>query len=509
MNHFTPINMFDHGTAKTVHTSASEPLPLEREMEKAENYPLHSLGDIMGPAARAMNESIQAPDALCAHSVLGFATQTVQGHANIEIDDRIEPLTEFFLSIGSSSARKTACYNKAGKVHMETQKKLWHEYQESVKVHSDSNDAYKQSQKAIKSSRGTMQDKTDQLVVLQKEEPEQPYDPQVVLSDSTIEGLHKLFLKGTPSKFLCADEGGQFAGGYSMSAEKKKYTATIYSKYWDGAEINQVRSGDGSSILYGKRLSMLLMMQDKIAADFFNDETMRNQGLISRFLCAYPESLKGKRQYQEKDVSICEEMTAFYTKVQENLDVPMPLKINEKTGRKLNEVAPRTICLENNAKQAWISIYNEIESESGAGGQFESIEGFAGKAAAHILRLAGIIALFEDITRETVPLKYMENAIYLMRYYLKERLRISAMAEPDMEIEKAKKLLKWIQKKGLKVVTLPDVYGSGPRACRSSKKARASVKILEEHFWLTSKTEGGVSEFDGRKSNNAWTVNNG
>ena len=95
-----------------------------------------------------------------------------------------------------------------------------------------------------------------------------------------------------------------------------------------------------------------------------------------------------------------------------------------------------------------------------------------------------------------------------MEYYLNERLRLTKMAEPNVEIEQAKNLLSWIQDKKLKTVSLPDVYQLGPSRFRNKNQAQNSIKILETHLWLI-KIDNGVSELTGKKSNNMWEVNNG
>ena len=486
-----------------------EPLPLERELDKADPYPLGALGEIIGDAAKILLKGIQAPDALCAHAVLGFATHAVQGHANVFIDGRIISLNQFYLSIGSRSARKSECDSRAGKEHKKTQRLLLNQYYIDHKAFKDEMDAYKkEKEKILNNKKKPLSDKNEALAELRKYEPIPPHEPLILFSDPTIEGIHGLFLKGTPSKYLCADEGGQVSGGHSMTSEKKIYTATTFSKWWDGAPIDRVRGGDGSSVLYGRRLAMHLMMQDKIAAEFFNDEVMRNQGFMSRFLIAYPESLTGTRHYQSYNVSDSIEMIRFYEQIQKVLEVPLPLRKDENTGLTTNELEPKTIYLEDDAKKAWVAAYEAIESESGKDRMFESIEGFAGKAANHIIRLAGIIAMFDDTNRKSISKEYINDAVVLMEYYLNERLRLTKMAEPNLELEQAKILLRWIQEKGLKVITLPDIYQNGPSRFRNKKQAESTIGILVNHYWLTWIDGGGLSQISGKKSNSIWSVNN-
>ena len=487
----------------------SEPLRLEREYEKAKSYPVEALGEILANAAMVFNKCIQAPDALCAHSVLGFAAHTVQGHANIEIDGRIIPLNEYFLSVGSRSVRKSECDLKAGYIHKEYQHKRINEYQSELSTFFDQQKVYEEEKKKIISHKKySLVEKKNMLSELRIHKPNPLYEPTILISDPTVEGIHSLFLNGTPSKYLCADEGGQVSGGYSMTTEKKIYSSTTYSKYWDGVPIDRVRGGDGFTVLYGKRLSLHLMMQDRIAFEFMGDEVIRNQGLLSRFLISYPESLTGNRHYRAYDVPDTAHIKEYYNQIYKILEKPLPLKVDKSTGAFINELEPKSLLLEKDAKRVWVGAYEAIEIRSGKGRQFESIEGFAGKASNHILRLAGILAMFDGIDRKIIPKCYIENAIKLIDYYLNERLRLNNIAKPNTELSQAKKLLSWVIDKNLKILTLPDVYQYGPSKIRNKQQALKAIKILEDHLWLKKLNKGGVSEFSNKKSNDAWSITN-
>ena len=90
-----------------------------------------------------------------------------------------------------------------------------------------------------------------------------------------------------------------FVGGHSMSQDNRLRAAAGYSEMWDGQPIKRIRSLDGVSILCGRRLSMHLMVQHEAAAQFLADQTLRDQGLLSRVLVAAPDSIAGTRLYRE------------------------------------------------------------------------------------------------------------------------------------------------------------------------------------------------------------------
>jgi hypothetical protein len=77
---------------------AEDPRPLMRELPPADPFPVGALGPVLGPAAAAIQERVQAPLAICAQSVLSAATLSVQAHADVELPTReTKPVSDFFL----------------------------------------------------------------------------------------------------------------------------------------------------------------------------------------------------------------------------------------------------------------------------------------------------------------------------------------------------------------------------------------------------------------------------
>jgi hypothetical protein len=103
------------GTRQSLPPMLSEaPRPLRREMDPAEPFPMDALGDILEPAARAIQEKVQAPLALCGQSVLAVATLSVQGHADVELPTgACCPTSSYFASVAQSGERKTAVDREA------------------------------------------------------------------------------------------------------------------------------------------------------------------------------------------------------------------------------------------------------------------------------------------------------------------------------------------------------------------------------------------------------------
>ena len=69
------------------------------------------------PAARAINDRVQAPIAMCGQSVIAVAALAVQGHANVLLpigrQGQARPLSCYFVSVASTGERKSACDREA------------------------------------------------------------------------------------------------------------------------------------------------------------------------------------------------------------------------------------------------------------------------------------------------------------------------------------------------------------------------------------------------------------
>ncbi|MFT6583100.1 MAG: hypothetical protein ACJAU6_003550 [Alphaproteobacteria bacterium] len=87
---------------------SSAPRPLAREIPPPDPFPTAALNGLLGAAAAAIHDQSQAPEAMCAQSVLAAATLAVQGHADVELPTgQKRPTSCFFLTVADSGERKS------------------------------------------------------------------------------------------------------------------------------------------------------------------------------------------------------------------------------------------------------------------------------------------------------------------------------------------------------------------------------------------------------------------
>lgn len=476
------------------------PLPLRRNLSPAQAFPIGALGDVLGGAAQAMHDVIQAPLAMCGNSILAANALSVQGYVDVVIDGRISPTSEFFVSIGESGERKSAVDKLALAPHRERQSQLREEYDRDYKCYLLEAEAFKKAkEETLKKEKG-LNNKKEALGNL-GDEPEKPLHPNLIMEEPTYEGLVKLLEVGQPSQGLFSDEGGRFIGGHGMNSDNALKTAAGLCGLWDGTSISRVRSGDGAVLLVGRRVSFHLMCQPQISHMLLSNSLLLEQGLMSRCLCSYPGSTVGTRKYKDTNLTESSDMKRYFSYMQEILSTPF------KVGMARNELLPDQITLDQQAKQLWIAFHDQIESQLSQSGSLSSIRGFGNKAPEHAARIAAGLAWVNDpeIRRiRKIRMEYMRNSISIMQYYLSEALRLFNAGDIDRELILAGELHEWLLSKDKTEVSLVEIYKGGPNAIREAKLARKIMQILEDHRYALPLEEG--IEYENVLRREAWRI---
>ena len=462
-------------------TTPMQPTPLVRPLPPAAPYPLEALGAVLGPAARAIAEIVQVPAALAANTVLASAALAAQAHANVQTLGGARPLSLYVLTVAESGDRKSAADAVALEPVSAYTRRL-------VQTHDSEVAQYELAAAARKLARSNArkahEDAPDEYAAALAEignEPE-PRKPWVICREPTSEGLMHSLADGQYSQGIFSDEGGQFLGGYALSAESELRTIAMLSQAWQGSPLDRVRATHGEHVtLYGRRLSQHLLLQPMVAVRLLGRELYRGQGFLARWLIGAPESLAGTRQHDpsrpepEKDPRI-----RRYTHAIGHL-LEKPITEDPQVG---GLVLP-CLALTPEARALLVAAYNEVERAQAPQGELASVREWASKAAEHVCRIAAVLTLVADPGAILVPGEMVQRAIELMRFYLGEYQRVIGTLAVSPEIQQAQALLEWVQRKQLPTVTARRVMQFGPNAIRSADMAHAALSTLVEHHWLT------------------------
>ena len=479
---------------------AEPPRPLMRELPPADPFPVEALGDVLASAARAIHDRIQAPLAICGQSVLAAATLAIQARADIELPTgHRKPLSSYFVTVAASGERKSAVDQEALWPVRKREAALREAYKDERLDYDNAREAWDAARKtAIKKHKGNRAAIKQTLDTLGPA-PLPPLGPLLTCTEPTYEGMYKLLAVGQPSIGIFAAEGGQFIGGHGMSDDAKLRTAAGLSRAWDGDPIDRVRGGDGATVLPGRRVAMHLMAQPQVAAIWFSDRLLIDQGLLSRVLVTAPESVSGTRMHHEPSQESDAALKRYGARLLDILERRLQLAPGTH-----NELAPRVLPLSAGARQVCIGFADHVEKRLGPGGELEPIRGLANKLCEHAARIAAVLALVGDIEAGEVAAAEMSAGIVLAQHYAAEAMRLYGANCATPDLHEAERLRLWLLTTWHHpCVSLPDIYRFGPASIRDKAHAHRAVTILADHGWLI---EAGAGEVGGTLRRQTWRI---
>lgn len=447
-------------------------LPLQAELEAPAPFPMDALPSVLSKYGCVIQRCTQAPDALVGNSLLAAASLAVQPHANVVLPYGASvPTSLFIVSVAESGERKSAVDRLALPAHAAFEK-----------VKSD------EAREAI--ARFTKLKKQD------KETAEIPREAVFLASDPTVEGLCKLLHAGLPSIGVFSAEGGRFLGGHGMSDETALRTAAGLSLFWDGSPVDRVRSGDGASKLFGRRVSLHLMAQPRATFQWLSNPVLKDQGLFSRCLVAFPQSTAGTRMFRNEKAEDSPAAVGYVNRMTELLSGTWP--INE-----FYELQPQHMGIGGSARSLWIEQHDQIEAA--ISGELKPIRALASKAAEHIGRMAAVFTLIDNPGATTVSEEAMQRAALCGEFYLGEALRLAGVQPLHEKSDQAAMLWGWLFMRGKRHISLPELVQFGPVKLRKADAMRNVMDVLADHY-MVRKVPDGMVEYNGKARKEGWEV---
>ena len=452
---------------------------LIREIPSPERYPLDVLPDVLHNAIGDVVQTVQVPVALAAQSFLAAAALAVQAHGHVLIDGRILPTSLYCLSVCDSGDRKSAVDKVVLRPHREWQQEQFREYETFLVQYKREEKAYKSTvTKAIGKAGNGNYAATLKAVENVGEEPVPPLIPVILITNMTSEALNQQLNIGLPYAGVFSDESGSLIGGYSMSKDHLLKTLSDFSSLWGGSDEIRVRVGSGLTNTQGKRLSMHLMAQPDVARILLGKRIAHTQGFFPRLLICWPETLRGTRKYQRRNLEDEASIQEYNARI---LDILNTEPVYSDT-RKLC-LNPRNVPLSKDAYEHWVAFHDKIESQNNPDGPLDAISGWASKAAEHAARIAGVLALLDDLYCQEIPVEYMMSGATLAEFYLHEMYRVHAQGEQDESTLRSDKLLQFMQEKRDEV---NNVFSSeyllqyGPKCIRDAVTLQDTLELLKE-----------------------------
>lgn len=453
------------------------PIDDEAVNKDAVPFPVDALGPILAPAARVLERDVQLPVEVVALSLLSASALAVQHLADVGMPDGRRILTSLFaLSVLGSGERKSACDRIVLSPHREWMHQALEDHSRDMEDWHNEHDAWDAARgearsKSKKHGRAAIRTALDDV----GPEPLRPPAPTLILGNLTIEGLQKSLAQDWPSVGVFSDDAGSIVGGFSMNRENKVKTISEFSQLWDGSSCIRVRAGDGTSLLFGRRVSMHWMMQPDIARLLMAAELVWSQGVLARFLMVSPESKRGERPYRRSNPTQAGEMQRYHATVRSILSAP--IEMDPAT----HEIKPRLVPLSSDAMNAYIAFHDAVERENSTGGPLDSVSPWASKAAEHAVRLAGVLELLDNPAALEVTADNMVRGCSLAAYFLDACLRLRSSSSVSTETLRTMRLMGWIKDRGQAEVSSREIQQYS--FMRDMDEIDAAMDLAERNGW--------------------------
>lgn len=489
-------------------------IPIERDrleiapaLSAAPAFPIEHMPPLMREAVEALEEHVQAPRSLCAHSTLSAAMLVCQGLADIRVESLPgpRPLSLFMLAVAVSGERKSACDDLALSAVARHEAEMRLQYAEDLREHRAAHAAYEAEKKTVeRDGKLTHPERLQRLRDLH--EPAAPLVPVIRAKEPNLEGLLNVLQVGRASIGIFTSEGGQFLGGHGMGQDAKTRTVTGLSELWDQGSAQRIRARE-TLFLVGRRVGISLAAQPKIASSLLADELAKDQGFVGRFLVTMPDSTIGRREIRPTDPSRDHRLLSFQRQCRRLLSAALPLREDTR-----NELDPPALGLAAEAWSVWRAFAQSVEDGCAPGGPWVPVRSAALKMAENVARIAGILTLFQDpdiIRRQrdgAVSGETMAAACAIGVFYLQEALRLTGHAILDPETRAQNELAEWLLEKfGAGSLIAPSfIQRFGPNHLRAD--ADTVLRRVEALVGYGRLEPAGKQEIDGKNYRGTYRI---
>jgi 5S rRNA maturation endonuclease (ribonuclease M5) len=479
-----------------------QPDPLRAPLPPAQPYPVDSLGNVLGKAAKALNETIKAPLAVCCQSILASASLAAQGHFDVELPwGEKKPLSLYLLTVAESGERKSGVDDVVlGAAKMQER--------QDMKKYASKIDAYENDLAQCKAKAEAKNKPNSQTSGISKissvdnsePKPVAPLMPLRFVTDPTVEGLYKLLAIGQPNVGLFSDEGGLLIGGHALNNDNALKTMARWCKLWDGSPFDRVRAGDGSGILYGRRMAMHQMAQPDVMTTLLSNRMANGQGFLAQCLVAWPESTIGSRHIESFEwPGNREEVKRLFKELKTLLEA------EPKTGTSEQELTPVALTLDQDAKQLAVASANQFETLMQKGSDLSEVKDRAAKALENACRIAGVLAVIENgLATRSIAKEHLVRGLVIVQWYLTEALRIRGAALIPQSVIDAETLSKWLHEREITLFRTAPILTNGPSHLRNKTRLKAAINELVSNGYLAENDPG--TEVDGVNARSSWRV---
>ena len=487
-----------------------EPTPLS--LRQVEMFPAETLPDWLRAWAVADSIAKETGIELQALLALGAVSAALTGKIEVQIKpDWTEPANLYIAPILPSGERKSPVFNaavapirqweqgrvahrKTGIAEAETQRRII----EARRKKAESEAVTLKDQQKRDEAEDEARHYAAELAKF-----EMPPNGKLLVDDVTPEAfIHRLHLYGGRVAIL-SDEAGlfsTFAGRYNDG----RTNFDAFCKAYDGSPIRNERAGrkEESYDIPRPLATVVLTPQPFILRQTDQTPALLDQGVLARFLFALPHPKAGYRT--NRTPSTPQSVQNAYA---ENLTRLLQFS---GTDRDDGANGPVTLRLAEPAGALFQDWRDEIETMLRPGGVLEDAKEWGNKLAGKTARIAGLLHMAQwaadpqnfqtEITAETIA-----AAIAIGRCAVSHALAAFALIGADETLNKARKILEWIEAGHINAFSRRDLQMAKPTVFREARDCDKPLQRLVAEDYL--RVERPISDKPGRPAGPRYAVN--
>ena len=456
------------------------------QSSKATPYPVEAWGkegEILRDALTAITYHAQVQPAMAGQCMLGALGTIIQQYINAPyaLGDKFMPVSLFLLTEGDSGSGKS---RTVGFTHKEL-----------FNYQNDKRKEYRTLLDEWLAQKASMPKKDLELWLLENPKPKQSI---LLVKSGTIQGfLDNMLIGNTKDIAWSTAEAALFLSGHSLTSDTAKSNISQLCDIWSDGSFDRLLSPRYDTIeqnsMNGVRFTLDLQGQPPVIAPALNDEAMNGQGLLPRFLFAFPDNMNGQIVYNTDErldakPDLDPRLQAYWQRCEELLDPNQSSIKTDDEGRIIRFNMP----FENRqARKALADYQTAKERQLCKGGQLEKYASYARRLHENASRIASILAYFNG--KRFISADDIHRATLLTDYSMSERIRY--IDKPQAGDNDAQKLIGWLVKYCNRQSVKQLAYSTAqskvtPKHLRQKHSFELIAEVLESEGYIKIITNG-------------------
>jgi hypothetical protein len=443
-----------------------------------------SFPGITGAMIKAVSQATETPFELSAGIILAVLGTACQGKFMIQIKEGYkEPLNLWVVVALEPANRKSSTLVACTKPLTQWEKKQRIDMEQDIKKATVKRSLQESRLKSLKAKYGKakpgkLDEIEEEIISIENNLVEIPMAPQIWCQDVTPEHLGTLMGMHGEKMAILSAEGGIFdiiGGRYSNGVPN----LDLFLQSHSGDPVRVDRGSREPVNLDNPCLTLGLSPQPDVLRGMASKPGFSGRGLTARPLYFLPKSTLGYRTLDTEPVP--QEIKLQYAHMVHSLLDITPSEKEDGTPQ------PYILNLSKDAHREWNEFAQTVEVGLREGGQFESIQGWAGKLPGAAARIAGLLHCSENTVEpwsKPVSLETMRNALDIAAIFSSHTLVVFDLMGADKNMEQARKVWKWIKRNGQRSFKKRDCFNALKGSFPRMSEIKEPLKILQERNYI-------------------------